>query len=265
MYLPSYLRETNQLDSFGTCDRQTSSYTHNFVGSYLDSAITINMAGVRRTWDKEYYAQKAKERLEAGDESTETETKKTSSIAHREEFKPADKDAAGPMGSDRAFLNARQSKIDLDEKVGKVEIIKPGEANSNHGPGFWCEVCQSLLRDSTSYLNHINGKNHQRALGYSMRVERVDADRVKERLEALKRKASAIEAPKAKDKQAAITEYDLRIAERVLEEEMEKKRRKEEKLQKQREQKEKELEDNQVDADIASMMGFGGFGSSKTK
>lgn len=223
------------------------------------------MAGVRRTWDKEYYSQKAKERLESVVESEESTKKPSSREGIREEFRPADKDAAGPMGSDRAFLSARQSKIDLDEKVGKVEIIKPGEANSSHGPGFWCEVCQCLLRDSASYLNHVNGKSHLRQLGYSMRVERVDADRVKERLEALKRKAVAVEASNTKEKQPAITEYDLRIAERVLQEDMEKKRRKEEKLLKQREQEEKELEDAQVDPDIANMMGFAGFGSSKLK
>jgi len=35
------------------------------------------------------------------------------------------------------------------------------------------------LRDSASYLDHINGKYHNRALGMSMRVERSTADDVR--------------------------------------------------------------------------------------
>ena len=44
-------------------------------------------------------------------------------------------------------------------------------------PGYWCDVCQCLLKDSMAYLDHINGKKHQRALGYSMRTERVGIDK----------------------------------------------------------------------------------------
>lgn len=96
------------------------------------------MAGVRRTWDKELYAAKAKKRLESGDDSKNVEEERAAlrlkaAAAIREEFRAADKDAEGPMGSQRAFLNPRQSKIDFEDKVGKVEIIKPGQSNTSHG------------------------------------------------------------------------------------------------------------------------------------
>jgi hypothetical protein len=97
------------------------------------------MSGVRRTWDKEYYAGKAKERLESGDDGVDPAEARAAALrlkmaaATREEFKAADKDAAGPMGSERAFLNPRQNRIDFDDKVGRVEIVKPGQANSSHG------------------------------------------------------------------------------------------------------------------------------------
>ena len=45
--------------------------------------------------------------------------------------------------------------------------------------GYYCSVCDCILRDSASYLDHINGKYHNRALGMSMRVERSTADQVK--------------------------------------------------------------------------------------
>lgn len=40
----------------------------------------------------------------------------------KEEFQAAEDDAIGPTGSQRAFLKARTNKIDLDTKVGKVEV-----------------------------------------------------------------------------------------------------------------------------------------------
>ena len=39
-------------------------------------------------------------------------------------------------------------------------------------------MCECVLRDSQSYLDHINGKYHNRALGMNMVVERSTADQV---------------------------------------------------------------------------------------
>ncbi len=66
----------------------------------------------------------------------------------------------GPLGSERAFLNARAQKVDLDGKVGISEIINPTDATMRDA-GFWCEVCSCLLKDSASYLDHINGKRRK--------------------------------------------------------------------------------------------------------
>mmetsp|Transcript_9028 Transcript_9028/g.8054 ORF Transcript_9028/g.8054 Transcript_9028/m.8054 type:complete len:225 (+) Transcript_9028:52-726(+) len=223
------------------------------------------MAGnVRRTWDRDFYAAKAKERAEKGDDYDKIDTNiKNKKITQREEFKPADDDALGPIGSDRAYLNPRQSKLDLESKVGKVEIIKSGEANTSHGPGYWCEVCQCLLKDSIGYLDHINGKKHQRALGFSMRVERVGADRVKDKIESLKRKAKELKEGNI-NTTSVVDDYESKIAARLLQEEIEKRRRKEEQLAKKKEKDVKELEDLEViDPNIAELMGFNGFGTSK--
>jgi len=45
--------------------------------------------------------------------------------------------------------------------------------------GYYCSVCECVLRDSQSYLDHINGKYHNRALGMNMVVERSTADQVR--------------------------------------------------------------------------------------
>ena len=53
--------------------------------------------------------------------------------------------------------------------------------------GYYCNVCECILRDSSSYLDHINGKYHNRALGMSMTVERSTAEDVKRKFEELKK------------------------------------------------------------------------------
>ena len=60
------------------------------------------------------------------------------------------------------------------------------EVSSCLQAGYFCNVCDCILRDSASYLDHINGKYHNRALGMSMRVEKSTVDDVRTRLEKLK-------------------------------------------------------------------------------
>ena len=118
---------------------------------------------MRKTWDKEVYAQKAQERLERGEDEAAPGPNApggSSSLSLKEEFRPAEGDAAGPAGSDRAFLKHRETNIieEIEKKVGKVEILKANTVDSARGGGFFCEVCQVTLKDSVSYLGHVNGK-----------------------------------------------------------------------------------------------------------
>jgi len=215
---------------------------------------------VRRTWDKSYYEKKAKERVEKGDndEINDKTTKNNQNIL-KPEFQPAEIGSAGPAGSSRAFLKVREEGIDLESKVGKVEIIKPNSVEAARGgAGYFCEVCACLLKDSVAYLDHINGKRHQRALGFSMRVERVDVDTVKNRLENIKK---SIKESSTKVIKTADEDYSDKIALQLIEEENRKKRKREEKESKKKEQEEKEAEG--IDPEIAALMGFGGFNSSK--
>lgn len=61
------------------------------------------------------------------------------------------------------FQRPHEKKLDLTENLGKSFIVN--SINHNSRAGYYCDVCDCLLKDSMTYLNHINGKKHQRKLG----------------------------------------------------------------------------------------------------
>jgi len=236
---------------------------------------------VRRTWDKEAYAAKAKERLEEEDEEDDGSYRigagggvQKRKPSYKEEFLAAEEGAAGPAGSERAYIKARENRVDLDSKVGKTTLVTPALLEAGGGAGFYCETCCCTLKDSTSYLDHINGKKHQRALGFSMRVERVGVDAVRNRMETIKRK---MEEAKTRPLKSALEEHTSKVALQVAEEEANKRRRKEEATAAKKRSKEEaaaaaggsgeggEEDEAEEDSEMAAMMGFGGFGTTKKK
>lgn len=130
--------------------------------------------------------------------------------AEKEEFLPAQQGRAGPMGSQRAFLKSRSGKVDLESKLGSTEMIDPAAASAvksklsddttspltpasgvskcSDGVGWHCRVCDCFLKDSLTYLDHINGRKHQRFLGYTMRVEKSTTEEVSGVLKGLAEK-----------------------------------------------------------------------------
>jgi hypothetical protein len=93
----------------------------------------------RRTWDTEAYEKRAKERANDADSSKKGKSAAAAAApgekrpmeedeSNKEEFTAADKGAAGPLKSQRAFLKARRNKVDVDSKVGSVEIVNPEAA-----------------------------------------------------------------------------------------------------------------------------------------
>jgi U4/U6.U5 tri-snRNP component SNU23 len=88
-----------------------------------------------------------------------------------------------------------------------------------------------------------------------MRVEKAGVDQVKNRIDMLKRKVNETSAPAA----SAVDDYNARLAIQAAEAERLKRQKKEQALARRREEEEAELE--QMDPEIAAMMGFGGFGA----
>ncbi|XP_056010494.1 zinc finger matrin-type protein 2-like isoform X3 [Ostrea edulis] len=122
----------------------------------------------RRKWDRDEYERLAQERLE------------------EEQLKLLEKELREPHQK-RELLKPREYKVDLDSKLGKSQVITKTTPASQQG-GYYCNVCDCVVKDSINFLDHINGKKHQRNLGMSMKIERSSLDQVKKRFEINKKK-----------------------------------------------------------------------------
>eukprot|EP01060_Flectonema_neradi_P011464 TRINITY_DN1853_c0_g1_i1.p1 TRINITY_DN1853_c0_g1~~TRINITY_DN1853_c0_g1_i1.p1 ORF type:complete len:142 (+),score=27.94 TRINITY_DN1853_c0_g1_i1:56-481(+) len=93
--------------------------------------------------------------------------------------------------SERVALTARKGDLMLEANVGKVSF---GEENA----GKWhCKDCDIVFNDNITYLDHINGKKHQRVVGVSVnRLEKVGASAVRNKFAELKKKKRAHRLPK---------------------------------------------------------------------
>jgi len=151
----------------------------------------------------------------------------------------------------RESLKPRDYKVDLECRLGKTVVISKATPTSQAG-GFYCNVCDCIVKDSMNYLDHINGKKHQRNLGMNMRIQRSTLEQVKARFEYNIKKREE----KKKD-------YDIEERMKEIKEEEEKMKEYRKEKKKEKKKKKRALEEEDVDNEMAKLMGFKKFGSSK--
>jgi len=119
-------------------------------------------------------------------------------------------------------------------------------------------VCDCFLKDSHTYLDHINGKKHQRNLGYSMRVEKSTSSQIKDRLKQLAKEKE--DANNQDDEEPTNFEHVVKAKDEEAIKRKEERARKREERKKRMQQQEDEEEEEEIHPDMAAMMGFAGFG-----
>lgn len=104
-----------------------------------------------------------------------------------------------PKVTEAAKVREESPLSQFSDKIGKPQIIEKDVKSSNSklsslSHGFHCATCNASFTSSDAYLDHCNGRVHQRNLGLSLKVERVDeVDRVKARLKQLTQKRNTTE------------------------------------------------------------------------
>lgn len=201
--------------------------------------MSFHLEDHRRKWSREEYEKAAYERIRR--EIVEDELgllKKPRSSTKKE------------------LLKHRDYKIDLDSKIGRSQVIKKSGTLADSG-GYYCNVCDCVVKDSINFLDHVNGTKHQKIMGMSMKIERSSLDQVRARFALNKKKREE----KKKD-------YDLEARVRELEEE---ERRVKENIRERRKCKRKlEKDDDDLEDEVTgpadlmtAVMGFSNFGSTK--
>ncbi|KAJ8602976.1 hypothetical protein CTAYLR_001593 [Chrysophaeum taylorii] len=223
----------------------------------------------RRRWNTAAYARKAQDREQFGDEYVDAATTKEPVRRDRQEFRAAEPDAEGPAGSSRSFLRSRHASLGLEANVGTARVLADPDLQKK-ATGWFCDVCDCVLRDSASYLDHVNGKKHLRKLGFSMRVARVGVDAVRDRFKEKTSRRKQVAAAHAPDPVTA-DDWEARL-ERAQRQEAEdrraaKRRRQEpppdEVAQDQKNHDDDDDDDDDEQAEMNALMGFGTFGGSK--
>lgn len=162
---------------------------------------------------------------------------------------------------------AAAPRIDLARVTNRVQVVDPSAALDAQ-TGFRCEVCEASFRSYDAYLDHLNGRLHQRNTGTAAAVERVDdVERIRARI-ALLRERRAQAAGRTHQDPGQILEE--RLQQRQAEEEAQRR----EKYAKKRERRAKTRADGgdaldgdgdaDADADeaaaMAAVLGIKGFG-----
>ncbi|RDW91931.1 hypothetical protein BP5796_01325 [Coleophoma crateriformis] len=229
-------------------------------GAYETTASDTDF---RKKYDREEYAQRAKER-----EAKEREENKA-----RYEAKLAGKKYYKPLTGDETLTQARASRLDVSQNVGKVTLMPAGAATGKRGrgAGFYCADCDLTFKDNLQWVEHENSMQHLRAIGQTGEVKRATADDVHERILQIWER---LEEEKKQD----VKTLGERLEVRKEEEDREREERRQKRLavaERKRLEKEAELkvkqeygEDVRVEGehdedDMMAMMGMKGFGSSK--
>ncbi|KAF4621097.1 hypothetical protein D9613_000447 [Agrocybe pediades] len=204
----------------------------------------------RKKWDKEEYAERAKKK-----DQEERERMQENEERLKQGKRPR-KTRKDDLPKPTELMKQREAPLELDKNLGKTMVVQNPGGKGPGQPGFYCETCNRTYKDSVGYLDHINSRAHLRALGQTTKIERSTLAQVQARIAYLREKTK--EAASAKE-----FDFDKRLAEVREKERALREQKKAEKKAEKEKARLAMIDDTNVDTEMAAMMGFGGFGSTK--
>ncbi|KAI0036876.1 hypothetical protein K488DRAFT_40102 [Vararia minispora EC-137] len=207
----------------------------------------------RRKWDKAEYAEKARKKDE---ESRELAKENEERLKQgKKPLKSRKKDVPKPT----ELMKRREDDLALDKNLGKTMVVNNPGGRGPGQPGFYCEACNKNYKDTTAYLDHINGRSHLRNLGQTTRIERSTVEQVRARIALLREKTKQASASKAFD-------FDQRLREIRDKEAAARAAKKAERMAAKEKTRIELAKSTPMDVDsenVMAAMGFVGFGTSK--
>ncbi|KDR75177.1 hypothetical protein GALMADRAFT_533030 [Galerina marginata CBS 339.88] len=205
----------------------------------------------RKKWDKEEYAERAKKKdQEERDRMQENEER-------QKQGKRPRKGKKDDLPKPTELMKQRDAPLDLDKNLGKTMVVQNPGGKGPGQPGFFCETCNRTYKDSVGYLDHINSRAHLRQLGQTTKIERSTLAQVQARIAFLREKTKEAASAKAFD-------FDQRLAEvREKEHALREQKKAEKKAEKEKARLAMINATDNGDSEMAALMGFGGFGSTK--
>ncbi|KAG5437873.1 hypothetical protein PCANB_000588 [Pneumocystis canis] len=225
-------------------------YGNSIETSFRKTWVRIDLF-LKKIEDLAEYAQKAADREEEEKKKAKINWEKKTGKFKRE-----------PTPPDVKIVEARD-KLNLEENVNKTVLVPYGAPTGRRGKGvgYYCSACDETYKDSNSWIDHLNSKQHLRATNQTLKQERATLEDVRKRLTWLREKM-------VDEKKHIEFSLNQRISERQAIEEKERKDRKERKKNRKKEKEKETIVKNEdlvqlKDNEIIQMMGFGNFGSTK--
>ena len=145
-------------------------------GAYTSTAQDTNF---RRKWDKEEYAEKArqkdeeeKQRMQENEERLKQGACFISGHFTHTNFSSGPlslgkKPRKGPkmdLPKPTESMKQRDFDLELEKNLNKTMVVANPTGRGPGQPGFHCEKCNRTYKDTTAYLDHINSRQRKRPL-----------------------------------------------------------------------------------------------------
>ena len=129
----------------------------------------------RKKWDKEEYAEKARQHDQEEKERMQENEERLKQGACVILPSPQDSWSSSPcilcglgkkprkarkddLPKPTELMKRREGSLELEKNLGKTMVVQNAGNRGPGVPGFYCEACNRTYKDSAGYLDHINGR-----------------------------------------------------------------------------------------------------------